>query len=332
MILYEDSDVAFHAIKALGKIRDKSSIEPLLTLFKIITDKEKMLKALDDLLNLQNCTQLTNLFDAINRSKNDPKKLEALRIELQKNEILKLLKTIGIEKEFIDRLGNPRAPLPQGDSPFGKLLRREVTDPNDLGKRIKEPYTRKVTLKSATIEALQSITRMTDLKEFEKYLKWWNENRSTFKVPIGDRYINKKWGYSIEIPDDWSKQELENTFIVGRPIEPGANRPASNFTIMIGVEEVSKDMNLNKYCETKLAESKKHGIQPAGPARIEIAKTTALKVIYKEESEKDWKMQGIFFFLIKGARAYTISFRETQGDFPKYKTIFEEIAQTFRFE
>ncbi len=168
--------------------------------------------------------------------------------------------------------------------------------------------------------------------ENEDALEWLNQHPFVEKPPEeSDRYYSKNKSYSIILPDEWEKKEDYGEGLSAySPIEG----PKDKFReyVMVDIEELSEDLSLDEYYSEilKVLNEQLPGFQQFENGQTTIDNTDAKWIILSLKLGEEQK--GLSYMLIKGRKAYGISLWAEPDSFSRFRSTFENMAQSFRFE
>jgi len=148
-----------------------------------------------------------------------------------------------------------------------------------------------------------------------------------------DKYYNREKGFSIKLPNEWEKKENFMGAVIGalRPQVTSTEQFRESVNVM--VDELPKAMTLEDYNQFNLSDMRKYmnefKINESG--QITINTNNANWFVYSFRGDR-LRLKALCYILVKNRRGYAITFAATPETFSKYRRIFEEIAESFKFE
>jgi len=155
-------------------------------------------------------------------------------------------------------------------------------------------------------------------------------------VPEGARYYNEVAGFSIVFPADWEIEEHPGSAWKVVTASSPAEGPDDPFleNLFVAVDELPPGSDLEDYFQANLGGMNEllddFRLHETGEAIIdgEAAKWAVVSHSYPGLK----KLKGLAYVLVKGHRGYGIFAGAALEKFPTYRSTFEAIAQSFRFE
>lgn len=149
----------------------------------------------------------------------------------------------------------------------------------------------------------------------------------SFNVRAEDRYINKDKGFSIEFPKDWTIKDK----IIGDIVVQGIGPKVDNFPPVIGIssKELPSAVTLDMYFKDSTEAWVRTNGAETGSATINNVDSKWIIFTYTKGKRSATEMK---YYIVKNGRGYTIICAAIPSQFPQYKSEFERIVKTFKFE
>ena len=147
------------------------------------------------------------------------------------------------------------------------------------------------------------------------------------------RYVNKDKKFSMQFPEKWERQEdyLGTAVIALRPGEGANDKFRENVNVVM--ETVPANLDVDHYLMISKRNMGKFltNFQQVDSGQTTIDKHDTKWMVYTHHlGHLDLKV--LAYTLLRDDRAYTIRCSSTPEQFTAYRSKFEEIAGTFRFE
>ena len=146
-----------------------------------------------------------------------------------------------------------------------------------------------------------------------------------------DTYTDKANGFSIQYPDDWTKEIRGNSFIFLSPLEGSGDRFKENVNFMI--QDLSQqELTLEEYTEitreSVIANLGKQSVVSLKDAKIlgEAAK----EFIYNMNMNGN-NLRIKQYWFIKNKKAYLFTYTAEPSKFNDYEAVASKIVESFKF-
>jgi serine/threonine-protein kinase len=153
-----------------------------------------------------------------------------------------------------------------------------------------------------------------------------------------ENYLNDDYEFSIEYPQDWSYQELNDPItgaivVFTSPLETDAD--IFQEKVYLGIEYLSTSTtNLNQYTQTvfdRIKQAKGSDIEIQEDFKTTIDKSPARVIIYSRE-ESGLKLRQMEAFTIKNNRVYIAIYMAEEKEFAKFLKIARKIIDSWEIQ
>ncbi len=153
--------------------------------------------------------------------------------------------------------------------------------------------------------------------------------------PEPGRYYSKEKGFSIKFPEDWETKTGRAEY---EPVIQAASRWEDDVDrfreyISIEVDDLYGEVSLEDYYKDSVEEQIKTipSFREIESGELRLRNVRARWIIFGIGSEEEANT-ALVYCLVKGRRGYLISCVAEASKFPDYRSRFEEIVRSFRFE
>jgi serine/threonine-protein kinase len=147
------------------------------------------------------------------------------------------------------------------------------------------------------------------------------------------KYYNKDKGFSINLPSMWEVKEgfMGTTVLALSPQENPSDQFRENINVVVA--ELPKKVALEDYVQANVTNMSRllTDFQVHEKGQLILSNTDARWVIYSHRMGT-LNIKVLVYVLVQGRRGYVITCSAAPEQFPKYKSKFEEIVQSFKFK
>ena len=143
-------------------------------------------------------------------------------------------------------------------------------------------------------------------------------------------YENSTHGIKIMYPQEWEKLEnyMGTTVLFRSPLENSSDTFQEN--VNIAYETVTSSMTLKDYTDLSIDQIKNtfEGIELIESNSANLAGVPAKRVVFKGK-QYGYDLKWLQFYLLKGNKAYMITYTAEENKFDKYMSTVQTMVNTF---